>query len=458
MILVNIIILFNYFVGIYYGIVNIFYTLLVLIALYVSFIYVLKIRNTKISMFYNFSKFPPVSIIVPVYNEEKTIIDIINSLLKLRYPEYEIIIVNDGSTDRSLSLIVETFRLRKIDLFYRKFLQTKDVRGFYFSNDYPNLLVIDKYNGGKADALNCGINVSRYPYFCSIDADTLLEKDALIRLMYEIIINKEDVVAVGGVVRILNGSKKTDKYDIEIDLPKNPLVNFQIVEYLQGFLFGRVGLNFLSINMILSGALSLFKKDAVVKVGGYSVNNIAEDMEIVVRLHRYYLENKLPYKITFVDDPVCWTIVPEDLKGFYQQRRRWHIGLIQTLIAHIKMFLNPKYKSIGLIGMPYYLFVEFLGPSIEFLGYISVVVSYFLGILSVNFLILFFFLAIVYGMFLSLSGVLLEELTYKRYPKWKHLFKLIIYAFLYNLGYRQLTTAIRFISTLVFFFTKKRKW
>ncbi|MEM0333197.1 MAG: glycosyltransferase [Candidatus Aenigmatarchaeota archaeon] len=456
--IVSLLILFNYFIGIYYLVINMIYASLIILSLYVSLTYIIKIRASKYPQYVSSRKFLPVSIIIPVYNEEEYIIDTVSSTLNLKYPEYEIIVVNDGSTDNSLSLLIDEFKLKKVDIFYRKFIDTQDVKAFYFSEKFPNLIVVDKVQGGKADALNCGINVSKYPYFCSLDADSILEKEALLRIMYNIALSPVPVVATSGIVRILNDVIIDKNYNIIARTSKNILVNFQIVEYLNGFLFGRVGLNFLGINLILSGAFSMFKKDFVIMVGGYSKKNIAEDMEIVVKLHKFCLEQNIPYKITMIDDTVCWTMVPERFGDFYKQRKRWHIGLMQTLFSYKSLLFNPNYRSIGLLGMPYYFLFEFLGPILEFLSYIVVPVSYLLGILSTKFFVVFLLLAIVFGMLVSVSGILLEEFTYKRYPRWKDLIKLIIFALFYNLGYRQLNSFIKFASSILFFISKKRNW
>ncbi len=309
----------------------------------------------------------------------------------------------------------------------------------------PNLLVIDKEQGGKADALNCGINVSRSPYFCSLDADSLLEKDALIRVMTPLLDSNVPVIASGGVVRIINGLRLTDGITIEeIDLPDNTLLLFQIVEYIRGFLFGRVGWDSLRSLLILSGTFSLFQKASVVEAGGFMVGNLAEDMDMIVRLHRHMLKKKKPYRIRFVSDPICWTEAPDDFKMLGRQRRRWHLGLIQTIFQNREMMLNPQFGKIGMVVLPYYVLFEILGPVIEVLGYLCVIISYFLGILSLDFLLLFLTLAIFYGVFLSTASIFLEELTFRRYPKWSHLFRLLIYGVLENFGYRQINSFWRF--------------
>jgi len=449
---------FNYCVGIYFGVMNTIYSVLLALALIVIFRHLRRIKYSPYKEFTISQETPPVTILIAMHNEERVVLRSIRSALATDYPFFEVIIINDGSTDGTLQKVIDTFSLKKIDRVYRTFLKTKPVKGFYYSLETPNLLVIDKEQGGKADALNCGINASRSPYFCSLDADSLLEKDALIRVMTPLVDSNVPVVASGGVVRIINGLRLSDGITIEeIDLPDNTLLLFQIVEYIRGFLFGRVGWDSLHSLLILSGTFSLFQKASVVEAGGFMVGNLAEDMDMIVRLHRHMLKKKKPYRIRFVSDPICWTEAPDDFKMLGRQRRRWHLGLIQTIFQNRVMMFNPRFGKIGMAVLPYYVVFEILGPVIEVLGYVFVVISFFLGILSLDFLLLFLTLAIFYGVFLSTASIFLEELTFKRYPKWSHLFKLLLYGVLENFGYRQINSFWRF-EALIQYFLGKRKW
>jgi cellulose synthase/poly-beta-1,6-N-acetylglucosamine synthase-like glycosyltransferase len=442
---------FNYFIGVYFGILNAVYSVLLVLALMVIFRHLRRIKYSPRKEFYSSPETPPVTIVIAMHNEEKVVLRSIRSALSAEYPFFEVIIVNDGSTDKTLQTIIDAYRLKKIDRVYRTFLKTKTVRGFYYNLEIPNLLVIDKERGGKSDALNCGINISRSPYFCSVDADSLLEKDALIRVMTPLLDSNVPVVASGGVVRIINGLRLTDEITIqEIDLPDNTLVLFQIVEYIRGFLFGRVGWGSLSSLLILSGTFSLFQKASVVEAGGFKVGNVSEDMEMIVRLHRHMLKQGKPYGIRFVSDPICWTEAPEDLKMLGRQRRRWHLGLIQSIYQNREMMFNPEFGRIGMAVVPYYVVFEILGPVIEVLGYLFVFISYFIGILSLDFLLLFLTLAIFYGVFLSTASIFLEELTFRRYPKWSHLFRLLLFGVLENFGYRQINSVWRFQALIKF--------
>jgi cellulose synthase/poly-beta-1,6-N-acetylglucosamine synthase-like glycosyltransferase len=265
------------------------------------------------------------------------------------------------------------------------------------------------------------------------------------------------VIATGGVIRVLNGVKREKGVIKSIELPRhNSLAIFQIVEYLRSFLFGRVGLDVLNCNLILSGAFSLFQKAAVIGIGGFRVGNVTEDMELVIRLHKHFSLKGSPYRIRFVSDPICWTEVPETLKMLGRQRRRWHLGMIQSLWQHKSLIFNPRYGRLGLFAIPYNVFIEMISPLIEFSGYIIVPLSYFLGMIDYDFFMLFLLLAVGYGVFLSTTGVFLEELTYRRYPKWSDLFIMLLYGALENFGYRQINSFWRFTAFFQFLFGQGR--
>jgi cellulose synthase/poly-beta-1,6-N-acetylglucosamine synthase-like glycosyltransferase len=456
--IISAIIGFNYFVGIYYGIVQAVYSVLLSIALIVILRHLRRIRYSPLSDLRKREEMPPVSILIPARNEENVIARSVDAALAIDYPGVEVIVINDGSTDGTLEKLIARYGLRRIDPLYRGLLKTKPVKGFYFSSDIPNLLVVDKYNGGKGDALNCGINVCKSPYVCSMDADSVLDRDSLIRLATPLVQSRVPVIATGGVIRVINGSRLEDGVVTTIELPKrNSLVCLQIVEYLRGFLFGRVGLDALQCNLILSGAFSLLQKAAAVAVGGFSTSTVTEDMEIIVRMHRHYRRNKMPYRIRFVSDPICWTEVPENMRMLGRQRRRWHLGMIQTIWMHKSLLLNPRYGRIGMLSMPYNVFIEMISPVIEFLGYIVVPLSYYYGLINFEFFVLFLVLAIVYGIFLSTMSIFLEEMTFRRYPKWGDLFLLLLFGVMENFGYRQINSFWRFQAFFQFLFGKM-KW
>ncbi|TFG57725.1 MAG: glycosyltransferase family 2 protein [Deltaproteobacteria bacterium] len=441
----------------YYGFVNLIYTALLLVSVVVTLRHIRRIRYSPFKDFVSSPETPPVSILVPAYNEERIIVRTVRSTLSVNYPFFEVIVVNDGSTDATLDTLIRTFNLRKVDRAYRNVLKTMPVRGFYYNPDVPKLLVVDKGNSGKADSLNCGINISRSPYFCTVDADSVLEENALIKLMTPTVESTVPVVACGGVIRALNGIHLEDGAVRHIDLPRSTLAMFQIVEYLRAFLFGRVGLNAMNGILILSGAFSLFRKASVVEAGGYRVENVTEDMELIIRLHRRAIDRKTPYSVKFISDPVCWTEVPEDLKMLGRQRRRWHLGLMQSMIQNRSALFNPRYGKFGWVVLPYYLFIELLSPVVELIGYVVVVLSYLFGMLSFEFMFLFLAMAVLYGIFLSTASIFLEEITYRRYPRWGHLFRLLFYGVIENFGYRQINSFWR-CQAFLKYLVGMRKW
>lgn len=413
--------------------------------------YIKYLRFSDYRRYINSSNMIPVSLIVPAYNEEATIIETIRNLLKLDYPEYEIIVVNDGSKDNTLKLLLERFSMIPIEQPYKKSVPNKPVRQVYRTAMHENLIVVDKENGGKADALNAGINFSRYPVVVSMDADSVLEKEALIRILVPFL-KDSNVVAVGGVVRISSGCVIEDGEILEINLPKTVLGKLQTVEYLRSFFTGRIGAASMGMLLIISGAFGAFRKEALISVGGYTTNCIGEDMEIVVKIHRGMRKAGKPYKISFLPDPICWTQPPDNLRDLYKQRKRWQIGLINVLLRHKDMAFNPKYGKTGLIMLPYYWIFEFIGPIFETLGYITIPLSWWLGIISWQFTALFFLLVVMIGLILSLGAIMQESYAMRKFPKIGQVMTLAWYALLDNFGFRQFNTIIRFIG-----FVKYRK-
>jgi cellulose synthase/poly-beta-1,6-N-acetylglucosamine synthase-like glycosyltransferase len=384
----------------------------------------------------------PVSILVPAYNESAGIYGSIRSLVSIEYPEYEIIIINDGSTDDTLEKLQSRFKLVKTNRVIRQQLETKRVRGTYQSTIYPNLIVIDKENGGKADALNVGINCSRYPYFCSLDGDSIIERNAFLKVLKPIIESDDEVIASGGSVRIANGCKIQSGELVSVGLSNKPVVIMQVIEYLRAFLTGRVGLSQNNLLLIVSGAFGVFSKKWVVEAGGYA-HTVGEDMELVVRLHRLVKEKGLNKKIVYVPDPVCWTEAPESIKFLRRQRKRWHRGLFDSLWRHRKLMFNPKYGSIGMVSMPYFFFIELLGPLIELIGYILLIVSIFTGNIYMEYALIFFLLSLIYGSIYSMAAVLLEEWSMERYPSVRHFAILFFVSLTETLWYRPLTVLWR---------------
>jgi cellulose synthase/poly-beta-1,6-N-acetylglucosamine synthase-like glycosyltransferase len=439
----DVIVGFNVFVLFYFIALNSIYLALFVISL----LDVLKfVRKTFFSDYRQIMQSDmtwPVSVLIPAHNEEKSIVETVRSLLMINYGEFEIIVVNDGSTDKTLQILIDAYELRRSDRPYKRAIPTAQVRGVYGSLAHPNLTVVDKDKGGKADALNAGINLARYPLFCSIDADSIIEDNALLRVVKPFMEKPVETVAAGGIVRIVNGCDVKDGRVTRIALSDRALPILQVVEYLRAFLTGRVGWSSLQSLLIISGAFGIYKKQEVIEIGGYTHDTDTEDLELVVRLHAHMRKKKKPYRIVFVPDPVCWTEAPETLTVLARQRNRWHRGLLQTIWLHKRMLFNPVYGSVGLFAFPYFAVFELLGPFIETFGYVAVIASYLLGILDVQFFLMFLAVAILYGMFLSIAAILLEEISFRRYPSWVDLTKLLAYSIIENFGYRQVLSAMK---------------
>ncbi|MGH7615232.1 MAG: glycosyltransferase family 2 protein [Gemmatimonadales bacterium] len=429
---------FNAFVLAYFLILNVSYIILFLISLREVLRFLRRTFFSDYQQILRSNMTLPITLIVPAHNEAKTIVDTVRSLQMLNYPEFEIIVVNDGSRDDTLSRLLTAYELRRVDRVYKRSLPTRPVQALYASPLVPNLTVVDKVGGGKADALNCGINLSKYPLFCSMDADSVIEDDALLKAVKPFMEWPDETVAVGGIVRCANGCTITDGRVTKIALPKRFLPIFQVVEYLRAFLSGRLGWSALKGLLLISGAFGVYRKSAVVEVGGYDGNTDTEDLELVMALHQVNRAKGRPYRIVFVPDPVCWTEVPGNWNMLRRQRNRWHRGMLQSLSRHRKMLFNPRYGVIGMVVCPYFLIFETMGPFVETLGYISVPLAWALGLLNTEFFVLFFLLAVAFGVFLSVAAILLEEISYRRYPTWEDLWKLLVCGILENFGFRQL--------------------
>ena len=399
---------------------------------------------------------PPATLIAPAYNEEASCRESTRSFLSLEYPDYEVILVNDGSTDGTLEALREEFDLAPAPRFPTAQIETARVRGVYRSRTRPDLWVIDKENGGRADALNAGINYCRTPLFCLTDADTIIERDALMRLVMPFL-EDEKTVASGGVIRIANGCTVQRGMVKNVRLPRKLIPSFQVLEYLRSFLSGRVGWDALQIMFLVSGAFGLFRRDAVVEVGGLAADSIGEDMELTVRLHRHFREADAPYSVHFVPDPVAWTEAPATLRVLGRQRDRWQRGLMDTLSRHRRMLFNPKYGRLGFVAYPYFFFFEMLGPIIEFTGYIVFLAILVLGIASLPFALAFLLVAVLLGTVLSIISVGLEEMSFRRYERFGDLVRLFGLAFFENLGFRQAITYYR-LRGIFSYFRGEQSW
>lgn len=405
---------------------------------------------------------PSISIIAPAYNESLNIVENVRSLLSTYYANYDVIIVNDGSSDDSLEKLIKAYDLIKIDYLINDQIQTKPLReGIYKSTNpaFEKLIVVDKENGGKSDALNTGLNISNSEYVACIDVDCLLLEDSLQKMIKPIIETTDaKVIAVGGVVRILNSCVVEGGKLYEVNFPKKLLEKGQILEYIRAFLLGRMAWARLNGLLVISGAFGMFDKKIAIKVGGYDTNTVGEDMEIVVRMRGYMEEQQLKYKVAYIPDPLCWTEAPDNYKIFISQRNRWTRGTIETLKKHRKMAFNPKYNFLGLVSYPYCFFFERMTPIVEVAG-----ILYFVILMafhkvrwdySFSLIVLLYLFTVIFSVFAIIS----EELTYNQYKKKGIGFHLIMIAFLEPFFVHPFVLYAAIRGNIDYYFNKKKKW
>ena len=423
----------------YFVVLNGMYFLKAVIAYRALRSYKRRLKTVNIDALVDAASAPAITLIAPGYNEEATCVASVRSLLDLNYHEYEVLFVNDGSKDATLARMTEAYALEPVPRVALAALATARVRGTYRSRRFPNLWVIDKENGGKADALNAGIAYCRTPLFGAMDADSLLERDALMRAARPFLEDRT-TIATGGNIRIVNGCVVEDDVVTEVRLPGNPLAQLQVLEYLRAFLAGRVGWNNLHATLIISGAFGVFRHDVVVAAGGYAHGSMGEDIELILRLHRYCTDHAIPYRIWYVPDPVAWTQCPEDLRSLGRQRVRWQRGLSESVMAHRSMLFRPKYGMVGMVSLPFAFFLEMLGPAIEVLGYVGFAVALVLGKVSATFAFAFLLVAFALGAMLSMAAIALEERMFYRYRRKRDLARLMAMALGEVFWYRPLNS------------------
>ena len=448
----------NTIILIYFVITNGTYTVLMVLSLYTVTLHSrYASRRSYYAQLAESPVTPPVALVVPAFNEQDAIVATVLSLMDLQYSEKEIIVVDDGSTDSTVQRLIEQFGLLKMDLIYRPVLAAKPVTAFYHNPRYPELIVLSKENGGKPDAVNVGINMARSSYFCTVDADSIIEREALLRLIAPVLQSNVNTVVSGGVVRIANGCTIQDGRITEVDLPGSWLERCQVIEYIRTFLFGRPAWSLLNATFITSGAFCLLHKETVIAAGGLSTDTVTEDIDLVATLHKYLRTNKRKYRMVFTTDPICWTECPRTIGMFARQRRRWQLGLMQTVMKHNEMIFNPRYGGLGMLSIPFHAYIEAIGCLVEAMGTILVPFSFLIGAMPLALFILIMTLAVGYGTLLSLGSVLLEETTLRRYPGMRHLLILIAFAVIENFGYRQMVSFFRAQGVLRYI-TGLRKW
>ncbi len=429
---------------IYYLLSNLIYLALLIVAIVSNVGHHHRLGSFRLELVKTSAYTPPITLIVPAHNEERSIVQSVGALLALDYPNLEIIVVNDGSSDATVERLREAYGLLPARILYIAEITTAPVQTIYRSSQQPCLLVLDKAPAGcKADAINAGINAASSPYVCVVDADSILEKESLIRIMAGVFADPKKVMAVGGIVRVLNGSRVVGNQIEEVRLPRSGIEILQVVEYLRAFLVGREGWANFNMLPIISGAFGIFRIDLVKQVGGFRTHAVGEDLDLVIRMHRHLHEEHRAYHINFISDPTCWTEVPTDLKSLARQRARWHKGLIDTLWPNRDMLFRAKYGRVGWMVLPYMWIFELLAPVIELVGYTTIILAAVLGVLSKAFFLQFLLFGYVFATLISIGSVLLEEMTVRRYGDWDEVARLLVYCFLEHFPYRQMTMVWR---------------
>jgi cellulose synthase/poly-beta-1,6-N-acetylglucosamine synthase-like glycosyltransferase len=400
----------------------------------------------------------PVSIVMAAFNERAGIIESVRGMLSLRYPQLEIVVVDDGSTDDTAELLTQAFDLRPVP---RRVPHDVAARGevleILMSTTVP-LTLVRTTNSGKSDSLNMGVNLARYPLLCFVDADSILDPEALLTCGKPFADDPARVVATGGVVRIANGSSVSHGRVVDVRVPTAWLPRIQIVEYLRAFLMGRTGWSRLGALTMVSGAFGMFRRDVVVDIGGLDPMNLGEDFDLVMRIHRRMRERRRPYRVVFLAEPVVWTEAPSTTTVLRRQRQRWHRGLAQTLWRHRTMIGNPRYGRIGLVALPYLVVFELLAPVLELVGLVTIGAGLAYGAVDLRFAALFGLVAFGYSFLLTLASLTLEEFSFHRYRRWSDLGWLVLATFAENIGYRQMTAVWRLQGLWMVLRRREHQW
>jgi biofilm PGA synthesis N-glycosyltransferase PgaC len=404
---------------------------------------------------------PMITVIAPAYNESVTIVENIKALLALYYPNFEIIVVNDGSKDNTLEKAINAFDLEKVSYMIDYKISCNEITGIYKSQKkaFDNLTIINKLNGGKADALNAGINIAKGDYFISIDVDSIIDPYALQKLIKPFLDETDrKVIATGGVIRIANSCKIEDGQLIEINVPDNFLARCQVIEYNRAFLMGRLAWGRLDGLLLISGALGIFDKDVVIASGGYYTETVGEDMELVVRMRKYMTEKKIKYKVAYVSDPLCWTEAPSTLKVLGSQRNRWTRGTIDTLFFHRDIFFNPKYGFMGMVSHPFWVFYEWLAPFVEIFGLLYFLTIAFFGQPNWPLFYVMIFFVYFFSIAFSTYSILFDHLAYHRYKKRRMIIKLILTAWVEPIFFHPFVLYSALRGNFDYFVLKKKTW
>lgn len=453
---------YEYFVFFYGLVLFLSYLFLVFLSLFAIRAYLKRNEYTDNDTIIYSPLAPGISVIAPAYNEELTIISNVRSLLTLNYVHFEVIIINDGSTDRTLELLIEEFELISVDFAYEDKIATQPVIGFYKSTNpaFSKLLVIDKENGkSKADGSNAGVNAAIYPYFLCTDVDCILHKDTLVELMKPIIQEpKRKVISVGGPLRMANSCDFEDGELVRMRPPKGLIPRFQEIEYIRAYMLSKMGWSLINAVPNVSGGLGLFNTEIAIRGGGYNYKSFAEDQDLIMRMIQYCCQEKIKYAIRYIPKTVCWTEGPPTVKVFVRQRTRWGQGLLQLMVTHKKMFLNPRYKRAGMIVFPYNFFFEFIAPIIEITGIAYMVFLAINGLINWPFAIIVFVFAYSYSVLMSIIAILWDQLSFRNYKTWGEALALCIMPFFELFIFHPLVLFSGIRGYLFYILGKRDKW
>lgn len=430
----------------YFLIANLFYIFFYISAAVVIWTKQKAINSVKLELLYKAENLPSIAIVVPSYNEESCIVFCVESLLRLPYPNKKIIIVNDGSKDESMTLLNNVFALTPVHAAYTGLIPCAHIKAVYVSENNPNLFIIDKENGGRADALNAGLNICDSDYFLTIDADTLIDELEIVRLL-RYMLTEPAIRGFGASLRVANGCDIATRGVSKARIPTNWFAACQSVEYLRAFLIGRTGWDFLGGPLILSGAFSFFQTKPIQMLKGFDADSIGEDMELTVRMKRTMMDMKRNSRTEFIPAPVAWTEVPSEYKDLSNQRTRWSIGCCQVIWRHKRTIFNPRYGWFGMVQMPYYLFYEMLSPIMELLGYLTIILIFASNRDSFP-AFLFLLVSIGFTTALNIACILIEVLAFRSYSDNRSILKLLFYSLAENVGYRQLNLIWRLVGLI----------
>ena len=457
----SVIIHYNHFIFFFAASIMLWYLVISLISIREILLYKRKNSFIDYKKLLNSPYTPAISIVAPAYNEGKTIISNVHCLLALQYPCFEVIIVNDGSSDSTLLKLTKEFSLQRVDFAYHEHIKTGPIRGIYKSRNpaYSKLIVLDKENRkNKADALNTGINITAHPYYVCCDVDCIIDNKALLKLIKPIIDEEKRVIASGAVIRIANGCDVDQGFLVNVKAPKNFLTRIQEVEYLRSFLLGRMAWSRMNGLIIVSGGIGIFEKKVAVAVGGYDTKSFGEDMEMTVRMRKYMNNLGIEHMVKYIPESLCWTEVPPNLNIFIKQRVRWTKGLVQTLLDHKKMWFNSKYGRMGLLSFPYWILYEWLAPLIEFFGILTYIYLIANGLINFEFSVILLAFVFSYAVMITTVSIIWEEYTNQVYKTKKEIFQLLMTIFLEPFFYHPLIILAAIKGNIDLLFNTQHKW